>query len=88
MPIISQVGRNVNRQLFSTRTPFRPNRIGMTTIKLLRREGNGLTVEGLDAYDGTPVLDIKPYPPRGDRVANATATGWVRQLWHALDETS
>lgn len=63
--------------ILSTRSPFRPNGIGVTTVKLLRREGNTLTVEGLDAYDGTPVLDIKPYLPRGDRVADATVAGWV-----------
>ena len=72
--------------IFATRTPFRPNGIGLTTVRLLRREGNELTVEGLDAYDGTPVLDIKPYLPRGDRVADATVAGWVRQLWQTLDE--
>jgi len=74
--------------IFATRTPVRPNSIGVTTVKLLHREANVLTVEGLDAYDGTPVLDIKPYLPRGDRVAGATVSDWVRQLWRMLDEAS
>jgi tRNA-Thr(GGU) m(6)t(6)A37 methyltransferase TsaA len=72
--------------IFGTRTPFRPNGIGVTTVKLLRREENVLTVQGLDAYDGTPVLDIKPYLPRGDHVADATVADWTRQLWRILDE--
>ncbi|HEY96202.1 MAG TPA: tRNA (N6-threonylcarbamoyladenosine(37)-N6)-methyltransferase TrmO [Dehalococcoidia bacterium] len=49
------------RGLFTTRTPDRPNPIGMITVKLLKREGNVLTVQGLDAFDGTPVIDIKPW---------------------------
>ena len=49
------------RGLFSTRSPRRPNPIGMITVKLLKREGNVLTVQGLDALDGTPVIDIKPW---------------------------
>ena len=49
------------RGLFSTRSPRRPNPIGMITVKLLKREENVLTVQGLDALDGTPVIDIKPW---------------------------
>ena len=49
------------RGLFATRTPDRPNPVGMITVKLLKREGNVLTVQGLDALDGTPVIDIKPW---------------------------
>ena len=47
--------------IFATRTPHRPNPIGLTRVKLLKIEGNVATVQGLDAYDGTPVLDIKPF---------------------------
>jgi tRNA-Thr(GGU) m(6)t(6)A37 methyltransferase TsaA len=47
--------------IFATRTPHRPNPIGLTRVKLLKIEGNVITVQGLDAYDGTPVLDIKPF---------------------------
>ncbi len=71
--------------IFCTRTPARPNGIATTTVKLLHREGNTLTVEGLDAYNDTPVLDIKPYLPRGDSVAEAKVADWVRRLWHMLD---
>ncbi len=47
--------------VFATRSPRRPNPIGMTTVELLRREGTNLHVRGVDMLDGTPILDIKPY---------------------------
>lgn len=47
--------------LFSTRSPRRPNPIGLTVVELLRREGGALHVRGVDMLDGTPILDIKPY---------------------------
>jgi len=52
-----------NRQhgVFATRSPYRPNPIGMTTVELLQREGANLHVRGVDMLDGTPILDIKPY---------------------------
>jgi tRNA-Thr(GGU) m(6)t(6)A37 methyltransferase TsaA len=48
--------------IFATRAPVRPNPVGLTLVELVRREGNILVVKGLDALEGTPVLDIKPYP--------------------------
>ncbi|MFC2059477.1 tRNA (N6-threonylcarbamoyladenosine(37)-N6)-methyltransferase TrmO [Chloroflexota bacterium] len=56
--------------LFATRSPNRPNRIGKTTAKLLQRQGNVLKVEGLDALDSTPVIDIKPYIYKYDSADN------------------
>ena len=47
--------------VFATRSPYRPNPIGLTTVELLRREGTVLHVRGVDMLDGTPILDIKPY---------------------------
>ena len=47
--------------VFATRSPRRPNPIGLTAVKLLRREGRILHVRGVDMLDGTPILDIKPY---------------------------
>ena len=47
--------------VFATRSPRRPNPIGLTAVKLLRREGRMLHVRGVDMLDGTPILDIKPY---------------------------
>lgn len=49
--------------VFSTDSPVRPNPLALTLVKLLRRDGNVLHVEGLDLFDGTPVVDIKPYRP-------------------------
>jgi tRNA-Thr(GGU) m(6)t(6)A37 methyltransferase TsaA len=48
--------------ILATRAPIRPNPIGLTLVELIKREKNVIYVRGLDAYDGTPVLDIKPYP--------------------------
>jgi tRNA-Thr(GGU) m(6)t(6)A37 methyltransferase TsaA len=65
--------------LFATRSPNRPNPVGMTVVRLLRREGAVLHVAGLDAFDGTPVLDLKPYVPGVDRIEDATE-GWMEGL--------
>ena len=51
------------RGLFATRAPRRPNQIGLSVVKLIRRRGNILFVNGIDVIDGTPLLDIKPYVP-------------------------
>ena len=47
--------------VFATRSPRRPNAIGLTVVTLIRREGRSLHVRGLDMLDGSPILDIKPY---------------------------
>ena len=64
---------------FATRTPNRPSRIGLTLCKLLSRKDNVLTVKGLDAFDGSPVLDIKPFTsaPREDEVR---FPDWIMKL--------
>lgn len=62
--------------LFSTRTPNRPNPIGYSVVQLISRKGRILKVKGLDAIEGTPVLDIKPYIPSVDSKPNAK-TGWL-----------
>jgi len=51
------------RGLFATRYPRRPNQIGLTTVKLLKRKGNTLFVKGIDVINNSPLLDIKPYIP-------------------------
>ena len=62
--------------LFATRTPNRPNRVGMAMVRLVERRGKVLGVKGLDAIDGTPVIDIKPYIPGYDS-ANAEVPSWI-----------
>jgi tRNA-Thr(GGU) m(6)t(6)A37 methyltransferase TsaA len=63
------------RGVFATRAPSRPNPIGMSIVELTGRNENILHVDGLDILDGTPVIDIKPYTARFDRVEN-TRNGW------------
>jgi tRNA-Thr(GGU) m(6)t(6)A37 methyltransferase TsaA len=63
--------------VFASRSPARPNPIGVTTVKLLERRDNVLKVTGLDAINGTPVLDIKPYIPGDDSSTKAKTPGWL-----------
>jgi len=65
--------------VFATRTAFRPNPIGLTLVELLEVKNNVLVVRGLDAFDGTPVLDIKPYGSR-DMVVGARVPEWHKKL--------
>ena len=69
--------RNKLMGVFATRSPDRPNPIGKSTVRLLERRGNILKVQGLDAIDGSPVLDIKPYIPGYDSVDDARAPSWM-----------
>lgn len=62
-------GREVG--VLATRSQLRPNHLGVSACRLLGRDGSVLEVEGLDAIDGTPVLDVKPYLPRYDAVIGA-----------------
>jgi formylmethanofuran dehydrogenase subunit E len=64
--------------LFSTRSPDRPNALGFAVVELIERKGNKLKVKGLDALEGTPLLDIKPYLPEIDSKANVRV-GWVKE---------
>jgi len=56
----------IEHGVFATRSPNRPNPVALSLVDLIRCEGQVLTVRGLDALDGTPVLDIKPYSPEID----------------------
>jgi tRNA-Thr(GGU) m(6)t(6)A37 methyltransferase TsaA len=58
----------IEHGVFATRSPNRPNPVGLSVVDLLSMNGNVLTVRGLDALDGTPVVDIKPYSPDIDCV--------------------
>lgn len=66
--------------ILATRSPMRPSPVGVTVVQLVRRRRNILRVRGLDAIDGTPVLDIKPYYPGYDAVPDASVPGWARRL--------
>ena len=70
--------------ILAARSPIHPNPIGLTLVELVRREGNVLWVRGLDAYDGTPVLDVKPYPDweKGQLivVTDFEIPGWLKGI--------
>ena len=66
--------------IFACRCPQRPNRIAISTVELVGRKGNIITVKGLDIVNGTPILDIKPYTPQYDRVGKAKVPKWVGEL--------
>lgn len=65
------------RGVFATRSPFHPNSIGITVSKLIERNKNILKVQGLDAIDGTPLIDIKPHVPEIDCIKYASS-GWLK----------
>jgi tRNA-Thr(GGU) m(6)t(6)A37 methyltransferase TsaA len=66
--------------IFACRCPQRPNPIAISTVRLLAREGNKIRVKGLDAIDGTPVIDIKPVWPKYDEGEDVRVPGWVDKL--------
>jgi len=72
--------------VFSLDSPHRPNPLGLTIVRLLSRRGNTLTVGGLDAFNGTPVLDIKPYTPERC-VTGFHLPEWFRLLQRHVDVT-
>jgi tRNA-Thr(GGU) m(6)t(6)A37 methyltransferase TsaA len=71
--------------LFATRTPLRPNPISLTVVRLIECRQNVLYVQNLDMYNGTPVLDVKPYLTRGDQQLEATGPEWIHRLWALHD---
>jgi len=62
--------------IFALRGSNRPNRIGLSMAKILKVGSNKVKVSGLDAIDGTPVIDIKPYIPRSDSIPDAQVSPW------------
>ncbi len=71
--------QDVEHGVFATRAPCRPNPIGLSIVRLLRREGAMLHIDGVDVLDGTPLLDIKPYSARFDRI-ETTRNGWQDEV--------
>jgi tRNA-Thr(GGU) m(6)t(6)A37 methyltransferase TsaA len=69
--------------VFATRAPARPNKIGLSVLKLTSVDGNILQVEDLDVLDGTPVLDVKPFVPEFD-CRKETSVGWFSDKLHKL----
>lgn len=75
-PKVQPPRSDVKRGVFATRSPHRPNPIGMSAVRLDRVEGLVLFVRDLDLLDGTPVIDVKPYLPYADAFPEANA-GWL-----------
>lgn len=69
-------GQPQKRGVFATRSPYRPNPIGMSAVRLIKIEGLKIWVAGADILDGSPVLDIKPYIPYADSILEAN-NGWI-----------
>lgn len=65
--------------VFATRSPLRPNLLGLSVVRLRRREGNKIFIDPSDLRDGTPILDIKPYFPGSDCLPEAKAPNWRRR---------
>ena len=72
-------GTREPRGVLATRSPDRPNPIGLSSVRLLRIEGRRLFVRGIDLLDGTPILDVKPYVPYADAFPEAKA-GWIDDI--------
>jgi tRNA-Thr(GGU) m(6)t(6)A37 methyltransferase TsaA len=66
--------------VFATRSPARPNPIGLTVVQIIECKANIIKVSGLDALDGTPVLDIKPYIPYSDSPIKIRIPAWIQKL--------
>jgi tRNA-Thr(GGU) m(6)t(6)A37 methyltransferase TsaA len=71
--------QDVERGVFATRAPCRPNPIGLSIVRMVRREGNILYLDGVDVLDGTPLLDIKPYTAKFDCI-EVTRSGWQDEV--------
>ena len=63
--------------VFACRSPSRPNPIGLCVVKLMKVEDCVLTVKGFDAFEGSPIIDIKPYIPRADSISDARVPEWT-----------
>ena len=74
----------VHRGVFATRSPLRPNHIGLSLVRLLSVDPDGITFEGADILNDTPLLDIKPFIPAFDR-AESVRTGWMNSSCDEVD---
>jgi tRNA (Thr-GGU) A37 N-methylase len=72
--------------IFATCSPARPNPICVSAVQLLERKGNIVKLKGLDAVDGSPVVDLKPYIPSYYAVNKVRVGNWLRQIEEELAE--
>jgi tRNA-Thr(GGU) m(6)t(6)A37 methyltransferase TsaA len=66
--------------VFATRSPFRPNLIGLSVCRIRSIDDGRITVDAIDAFDGSPILDLKPYIPMSDSVPEASVPEWVKRM--------
>lgn len=78
-------GSSRKRGVFATRSPHRPNPVGLSAVELLRIEGRSVHIRNFDLLDGTPILDIKPYIPEADAFP-ASRSGWRGEAAQTLRE--
>lgn len=69
--------RNPLTGVFATRSPVRPNLIALFTSRILSIKGNSIGIENIRAFDGTPVIDIKPYIPNEDSIPEVELAEWL-----------
>jgi len=74
--------------IFATCSPARPNTICATVVRLVKHEENTLTVEGLDALDGSPIVDVKPYNPSYYPAGDVQVTDWMERIHREFTEGS
>lgn len=83
-PMVLPPTSEVKRGVFATRSPHRPNPLGLSCVELVSVKPDRLVVRSFDLLDGTPILDIKPYVTRYDSVPNARE-GWVAEPVETFD---
>ena len=74
--------------IFASKSPARPNPVAKTIVEIIRHQDNVLTVKGLDAVNGSPVIDIMPYMPQSDSIANTRVPPWVNKIYESLKKRS
>jgi len=72
-------GQTTLRGVFASRSPSRPNPVGLCIVRLHSFDGCEIKVENLDAFQGSPIVDIKPYLPRNDIISDAKAPEWFNR---------
>lgn len=79
-----RLGGNTRIGIFASRSPYRPNSLGLSCVKIEKIEQGSITVSGVDILDGTPIYDIKPYIPYSDSVSEAQGSYAEEEKEHSL----
>ena len=79
-----RLGGNTRIGIFASRSPYRPNSLGLSCVKIEKIEQGSITVSGVDILDGTPIYDIKPYIPYSDSISEAQGSYAEEEKEHSL----